>query len=228
MILPRHVGFIMDGNRRWAKKLSNMITMWHESGSETLEKIIALVVDNKIEYASFWALSKENILERSQVEIQAIYHLIRHKIPKLVTSFLANNLRFEVMGDMSLLPEDIAKILFDAQSQTKKMTGTCIIIAIAYSGQDEIIRGIKKLIDSKVDSSSLDEKSFLSFLDSGKFPPIDLIVRTWGNIRHSWFFLYQSAYAEYFFTQTLWPDFGKQDFDKAILYYQQIARNFWK
>ncbi len=100
------------------------------------------------------------------------------------------------------------------------------ILALAYSGQDEIIRGIKDWVASRGYLEPLDEKKFLTFLETGIFPPPDLIVRTGGNIRHSGYFLYQSAYSEYYFTETLWPDFKKEDLDQAMEYYDGIKRNF--
>ncbi len=102
------------------------------------------------------------------------------------------------------------------------------ILAIAYSGQDEIVRAVKRCIVEGVDAHTVTEKSFLTYLDTGKYPPLDLIVRTGGSIRHSGYFLYQSAYSEYYFTETLWPDFGKEDFEKALDFYHGIARNFGK
>ena len=104
---------------------------------------------------------------------------------------------------------------------------TCIF-AIGYSGQDEIVRWIKRVIAEWIDPNKLDEKSFLTYLDTGKYPPPDLIVRTGGSIRHSGFFLYHSAYSEYFFTDTLWPDFDEKDFNEALSYFNSTKRNFWK
>lgn len=224
----QHIGFIMDGNRRWAKKLKNIASFGHEHGSETLERVLELCLARDIPYVSVWALSKENILERSEFEIQTIYGLIRQKISRLIDRFIVDNVRLQVIWDIWLLPEDIQTILAQAIDRTHACSRITFILALGYSGQDEIVRGIKKMIDQGRSIESLDEKSFLSFLDSGAFPPPDLIVRTGWNIRHSWYFLYQSAYSEYFFTETLWPDFDKQDFDEAITYYEWVKRNFWK
>jgi undecaprenyl diphosphate synthase len=224
----QHIGFIMDGNRRWAKKLKNIASFGHEHGSETLERVLEYCLTQNIPYVSVWALSRENIIERSEFEIQTIYALIRHKIPSLINRFIADNIRLEIVWDIELLPIDIQDILHDAKVRTKNWSRITFILALGYSGQNEIIRGIKKMIEQGCDVESLDEKSFLPFLDTGSFPPPDLIVRTGWNIRHSGYFLYQSAYSEYFFTETLWPDFDRKDFDEAIAYYEGIQRNFWK
>lgn len=103
-----------------------------------------------------------------------------------------------------------------------------LILAFAYSGQDEIVRGVRRAIAEGVDPSTLDEKSLLAYLDTGRYPPPDLIVRTGGSIRHSGFLLYHSAYSEYYFTPTLWPDFGRSDFDQAIEQYNSTKRNYGK
>jgi undecaprenyl diphosphate synthase len=103
------------------------------------------------------------------------------------------------------------------------------VLAFAYSGQDEIVRAVKRCMQEWIDPSWLTEETFLKYLDTGAYPPPDIIVRTGGNVRHSGYFLYQSAYSEYFFTETLWPDFSQKDFDAVISYYEtEIQRNFWK
>lgn len=218
----------MDGNRRWAKKLSNVVSFGHASGGDNIENILILCLDAGIEYVSMWALSKENILERSEIEIAGIYQLFRDKIPKLVEKLISNSIRLDIVGDLWLVPPDIRSLLLDAIDRTKSGTRMTCIFAIAYSGQDEIIRGIKRAIAEWIDPKTLDEKSFLTYLDTGKYPPPDLIIRTGGSIRHSGFYLYHSAYSEYFFSDTLWPDFWKRDFDMALEFYNSTKRNFWK
>ena len=224
----KHIGFIMDGNRRWAKKIANLASFGHAKWSDNIENILQLCLDEKIEIVSMWALSKENILERSQVEIGGIFQLFRDKIPKLVEKLIKNSIRLDIVGDLWLVPADIRTLLLDAIEQTKEWKNMTCIFAIGHSGQDEIIRGIKRAIAEWIDPKTLDEKSFLTYLDTWKYPPPDLIVRTWGAIRHSGFFLYHSAYSEYFFTETLWPDFGKTDFYQALEFYNSTKRNFWK
>lgn len=224
----KHISFIMDGNRRWAKKFSNLTSYGHAKWSNNIETILELCLLEKIEIVSMWALSRENILERSKLEIAGIFQLFRDKVPTLVEKLKKNSVRLDIIGDLWLVPDDIRTLLSDAMDQTKDGKNMTCIFAIAYGGQDEIIRGIQRVMAEWIDPKTLDEKTFLTYLDSGKYPPPDLIVRTGGKNRHSWFFLYQSAYAEYFFSDTLWPDFGKVDFDKAIEFYNSTIRNFWK
>jgi undecaprenyl diphosphate synthase len=223
-----HIGFIMDGNRRWAKKLKNLISFWHLRGGENIEKVLGMCLAKNISYVSMWALSKENITERDSEEVAAIYELIRTKVPKLVTSMKEKSIKFETIGDLWLLPDDVRNLLFEATESTKEGTAMTFILAFAYGGQDEIVRGVKRCILEGIDPSTLDDKTFLQYLDSGAFPPPNLIVRTGGNIRHSGYFLYQSAYSEYYFTETLWPDFDQAEFDRAVSYYEKVQRNFGK
>ncbi len=224
----QHIGFIMDGNRRWAKKLNNIASFGHKQGGDNVEPVLHMCLAAGIEYVSMWALSKENITERSEFELTAIFGLIRYKIPRVLPSLIASSIRFEAIGDLSLLPDDIQTILADAKEATAAGTKMTFSLVLGYSGQDEIVRGVKRCIAEWVDPATLNEKEFLKYIDTGVFPAPDLIVRTGGNIRHSWYFLYQSAYSEYYFTETLWPDFDQSEFDRAVAYYDGIKRNFGK
>ena len=218
----------MDGNRRWAKKLKNIAAFGHDKGSDKIETVLEMALNKNIPYVSMWALSKENITERAAEEVVCIYSLIRNKLPKLVHRFLEKGIRFQVIGDISLIPDDVRQVLLNSIEATSDCQAMTFILAFWYSGQDEIVRGVKKCLQAGVDPETLDEKEFLTYMDSGAYPPPDLIVRTGGNIRHSGYFLYQSAYSEYFFTETLWPDFSQSDFDAAVSFYEWVKRNFGK
>ena len=224
----QHIGFIMDGNRRWAKKIGNIIKIWHENGGKTFEQVLEWCYEKEIPFVSFWALSKENILERTEDELLSIYTIIRWSLPRLISQAEERNISIDYVGDIWLLPKDIRDMLIEAQEKTEKNTKMTVILALAYSGQDEIVRGVRRYIAQGNDIALLDEKNFLDFLDSWAFPPPDLIVRTGWATRHSGYFLYQSAYSEYFFTQTLWPDFSRSDLEEALEYFASIKRNFGK
>ena len=224
----QHIGFIMDGNRRWAKKLKNIATFWHKNGWENIEKVLSLCLDEGIQYVSMWALSKENITERDTEEVTAIYQLMEDKIPTLVPKLQKQWIRLEVVWDLWLVPPHIRTILLDAMESTSTGDTMTFILAIGYSWQDEIVRWVKRCIAEGIDPAILTEKEFQNYLDTGKYPPPDIIVRTGGNIRHSGYFLYQSAYSEYFFTETLWPDFGKKDLDEVLSSFKNYTRNFGK
>lgn len=223
-----HIGFIMDGNRRWAKKLSNVVSFGHAIGGDNVEKILSLALSEGIPYVSMWALSKENILERDRSEITSIFELLEQKVPKLIPKLIEQSIRFEVVWDLWLVPPSSRTILLDATEATKTWKKMVFVLAVGYSGQDEIVRAVKRCMLEWIDPRTLTEKGFLDYLDTGKYPPPDLIVRTGGNRRHSGFFLYQSAYSEYYFTDTLWPDFGWEDFARALEFFYSAKRNFWK
>ena len=127
---------------------------------------------------SLWALSKENILERSEVEIAGIFQLFREKIPKLIEKLIRESVRFDIVGDLWLVPADVRTLLLESIERTKEGTKMTCVFAIAYSGQDEIVRGIRRVLAEGIDPKTLDEKTFLTYLDSGRYPPPDLIVRT--------------------------------------------------
>jgi undecaprenyl diphosphate synthase len=218
----------MDGNRRWAKKLSNIVSFGHESGWANVEKVLTLALEAGIPYTSMWALSKENIIERDPIEIATIFRLFEEKVPKLIPKLQKAGIRMEIIGDLWLVSPAVRTILLDAIEATKAGDKMTFILAVAYSGQDEIVRWVKRAIAEGVDPQTLTEREFLTYLDSGRYPPPDLIVRTGGSIRHSGFYLYQSAYSEYYFTDTLWPDFGALDFEKALDAYALSGRNFGK
>lgn len=218
----------MDGNRRYAKKLSTIFSLGHKKWGENIETVLGYCLDAGISYVSMWALSKENITERAEDEISAIYEIIRSELPRLIPKLQRNSIAVEIIGDIWLLPLDIRNILFEAVDATKNGKKMTCILALGYGGQDEIVRGVKRAIAEWVDPASLTEKEFLTYLDTGAYPPPDIIVRTGGNIRHSGFFLYQSAYSEYYFTDVLWPEFDEKEFQKVLTYYEGIQRNFGK
>lgn len=218
----------MDGNRRWATAKNLAKHLGHHQGAKTTEDIVELCVKNNIEIVSFWALAKKNILERSAQELDYLYSLFEEFLGKIETSCEKNQICFEFVGDITLLPETLQKSLQYLQSKTKDFTKMILILAIGYGGQDEIVRATKRIIQAGIDPETLDEKSFLNYLDSGKFPPPDLIIRTGGDVRHSGYFLYQAEYSEYYFTNTLWPDFEETEFHKALNSLKNAKRNFGK
>lgn len=218
----------MDGNRRWATAKNLAKHLWHHRGAETTEEIVELCVKNNIEIVSFWALAKKNILERSNQELSYLYDLFEEFLEKIETSCVKNQIRFEMVGDMDLLPKTLLNSLQKLKKNTNSFEKMILILAIGYGWQDEIVRAAKRAIRAGVDPDTLDEKSFLQFLDTGAFPPPDLIVRTGGDVRHSGYFLYQAEYSEYYFTDTLWPDFGETEFYTSLHSLKNAKRNFGK
>lgn len=224
----QHIGFIMDGNRRWAKKLKNIASFGHRNGFRNIENVLDMCHNAQIPFVSMWWLSKENIVERSREEIEALFEIIRTQVIALAGRMKEKGVRFQTVGDLTLLPDDVRTALLDATELTKDGTVMTAILAVAYSGQDEIIRGVRRCIAEWVNPETLTEKDFPHYLDTGAYPPPDVIVRTGGHMRHSGYFLYQSAYSEYFFTETLWPDFWQKDLDAVLDFFAATKRNFGK
>ncbi len=223
-----HLWIIMDWNRRWAKSKMLPTLMWHKAWFENAVKIIRYAWKiPEISHLTLWALSKENLVKRDALELAWIIKLIE-KLQYLLPELQENNIKFETIWDIEKLPETSQKVLQNVKNETKNNTGMILIAAFVYSGQDEIIRAIKKIFSSWIDINSLDEKWFKKFLDTRDFPAPDLIIRTGWDIRHSGFMLYDSDYSEYYFTQKLWPDFDEQELEKAIDFLQWSKRNFGK
>ena len=223
-----HIGFILDGNRTWAKNKWLPSFEWHRKGYDNIAPILDLCISHSIEYTTLWVLSDKNIQERSHEEVSYLFDLLTHGIKKLGKTAQKKGIRLCTIWDTSLLPESCLKNIHEAECLTRNNTHMTCIIAIGYGWRNEITRGIQRWIAENKDIHTLNEASFWSFIESGKFPPIDLIVRTGWHMRHSWLLLYGSEYAEYFFTPTLWPDFGENDFDAAMNQYKNATRKFGK
>ena len=222
-----HVGFIMDWNRRWAKKRFLPSFAWHKAWADNLINIIKLSKEAWIKNVTFWALSTENIISRSQEELTWIFQLVE-KLPDYLADMLNDWVKFEVIWDMDLLPASTSKVLTETIEKTKNNDWITMILAIAYGWRNEIIRWIKKFISSWDDINLLNEKSFLNYIDTWRFPEPDLLVRTWWDIRLSWFLQYVSDYSEFYFSDKYWPDFDKIEFQKAIESFNKAKRNHWK
>lgn len=228
----------MDGNRRWAEKRWILKYLWHDKWADTMENTVDLCLKYWIEYVSIWALAKKNITERSSIELDHLYNLLLKRIPKMEIKFLKSGVKLETVWDLDLLPVKVKESLLDLQEKTKNLDKITFILAIWYGWQDEIVRWVKDYIKENIDSlnkdniddflNELNENKFAKYIDTGKYPTPDLIVRTGWDIRTSWYFLYQSEYSEMYFTDTLWPDFDENEFNKALASLKWAKRNFWK
>lgn len=223
-----HIGFIMDGNRRWAKQHLLKSFDGHRRGLGQFQSVVEACVLEGCTHASFWALAKKNIEERSADELAYLYDLIREMIAHFRVEAAQKNLSFGWIGNRTILPPDIVTLLDDAREETSQHTGMMVIVAIGYGGQDEIIQGIRHLVSQGVDLASLDEKRFAECLSSGSYPPPDLIIRTGGTVRTSGYWLYGSEYSEWYFSDKYWPDFDHSELKKAIASFGGVIRNFGK
>ncbi len=225
--IPNHIWIIMDWNRRWANSIWLPKIMWHKAWADNVVKITEYSDKLWIKYLTLWALSTDNLKKREEKEVQAIIKLV-NSIEKYLNKMKINNLRFETIWNISKLPKQSQEILEEVKENTKDNTWITLILALIYWWQDEIVRATKKIIKSWINSDKLNRKEFRKYLDTWAFPEIELIIRTGWNIRHSGFLLYDSEYAEYYFTQKKWPEFNEIELNKAIESFSWSKRNFWK
>lgn len=225
METPLHIGIILDGNRRYAKK--KMLESWkgHELGARAVENLIDYVSDLGINQVTLYALSQENIKERSEVELDFLYKLFR-KMFKRIEEKKSKNLKIRFIGDIEMLPKDLFKQCRKLEEDTKNNNGLIVNFCIAYGGKQEIIQAIKRIIKSKTPENKITEKIIEKYLHLRSKP--DLVIRTGGDIRTSNFLPWQSTYSEWFFIKKLWPEFTKKDLIKIIKEFNNRKRNFGK
>ena len=219
----KHIAIVMDGNGRWAKKRGLPRSMGHKEGLNTVKRITKAVSDLGIPYITLYIFSTEN-WKRTEAEVGFLMGLIKQHLKAELKFYADNNIRIEHIGNLSGLPQDIQDEINSVRDKTSAYTGTSIVLAINYGAQNEIIRAIRKINPDELHSIS--EELFDSKLDTGKIPPVDLLIRTGGEKRLSNFLLWQSAYAELYFTDTLWPDWTVEDLYAAIEDYKKRNRRY--
>ena len=221
--LPKHVAFIMDGNRRWAQKKGKERNYGHHAGSVTFEKMIKYCQDIKIKYITFYAFSTEN-WKRSEEEIRGLFDLLRKYMSDGRTNeFLKSNIKVNILGDISKFPKDLIKLCADIAKDTKNCTDVTLNLALNYGSRDEILYAAEQCVKNK---QEITKENFEKHLYTAGQPDPDLIIRTSGEYRLSNFLLYQAAYSELYFVKTLWPAFSVRNFKKALIAYQSKSRRF--
>ena len=226
MVIPASVAIIMDGNGRWAQKRNLPRTMGHREGCKVVEKIIEDAGSIGIRYLTVYAFSTEN-WNRSAEEVGALMDLFRYYAGRLLKRAVENNVRIRMIGDRSRFPEDIIAAIGELEEKTASNTGLTFIMAANYGGRDEIRRAAIRYAASCRDASpALTEKEFSEYLDTAGIPDPDLVIRTSGEERISNFLLWQAAYAEFVFTDVLWPDFNKEELLACIREYNGRNRRF--
>ena len=229
--IPQHVAIIMDGNGRWAKKRHMPRTYGHKKGAEVLEQTLENCDHLGIRYLTVYAFSTEN-WARPYEEVQVIMNLFRQYLENSVEKCMKNNVRCRVIGERSKLSPDIQDAVSKLEEKTRDNTGITFIIAINYGGRDELCRGMRKMSedvrDGKITSDIISEDTIKNYLDTADFPDPDLLIRTSGEQRLSNFLLWQLAYAEFYFTDTPWPDFNNEELIKAIEVYTSRDRRYGK
>ena len=223
--LPLHVAITMDGNGRWAQKRKLPRTSGHDEGLRTAKRIVKAASDLGIKYLTLYVFSTEN-WKRAEQEVGFLMNLIHTHLCGELAFYKENGIRVRHIGNFEALPAGIQKDIKQAMDDTADFKGMTVNLAINYGGRDEIIRGIKKIIDNKIDTARLDEKLFASYLDMPECPDVDLLIRTGGEQRLSNYLLWHVAYAEQIYTDTLWPDYSNDEFYSHIEAFQHRNRRF--
>jgi undecaprenyl diphosphate synthase len=223
--LPEHVAIIMDGNRRWADKRGIPHIQGHEAGLENVRRIAGVLNDYHIGYATVYVFSTEN-WNRSKEEVDGLMMLLQRRIDEVTAGFDTQNIRLKHLGSMENLPSGITSRVQKAIDITKNNTGLTLNLAFNYGGRADIVNAARRIIREGVPADKVDEKIFGGYLYTNGIPDVDLLIRPGGELRLSNFLLWQSAYAEFYFSDVLWPDFEKAELDKALLAFSNRQRRF--
>lgn len=227
-VLPVHIGIIMDGNGRWAKKRGLPRLAGHKAGADTFKKIARYCNKIGIKYLTVYAFSTEN-WKRPQKEVEAIIDLLRNYL-RDAENYKKENIRVRFIGDISVFDQEIRMKIAESQSESKEFTGLNLNIAINYGGKDEIVHAAKLLAKEAAEgalrSDDIDETAFESRLYTAGQPNVDLVIRPSGEYRLSNFMVWQSAYAEFVFMNVLWPDFTEKHLNEALREYANRSRRF--
>ncbi|HOA34358.1 MAG: isoprenyl transferase [Clostridiales bacterium] len=232
IVLPRHVGVIMDGNGRWAKKRGLPRYEGHREGAKTFRRIAEYASEIGIKNITFYAFSSEN-WKRPPQEVNAIMQLLREYLDEAERRQKENEekgIRIRFIGDLSRLPEDIRKKIEEAQKLSEEKTKCTVSIAVNYGGRQEIVKAVRDIAEKarkgEIKPEDITEADIENCLYTAGIPDADLIIRPSGEKRLSNFLTWQSVYAEFYYTDVLWPDFTTDDFDKAILDFANRDRRF--
>jgi len=218
-----HVGFIMDGNRRWAKKGGLLPYVGHNMGGETLEKILEVCPKYNIDIVTIYALSTENLVNRSQVELTALMELLKMMATTKKDKLLAGGIKVKIAGDISPFPISTKQALLDLVKATENCDKSILQICLNYGGKADIINSLKKISEQNLE---INDENITKYLSVQGEP--ELIIRTGGVQRLSNFLLWQCGYSELFFSDKLWPEFDENDLVKALDFYNDQLRNFGK
>lgn len=225
--LPRHIAIILDGNGRWAQKRGLPRTAGHAAGAETFRRIATYCKNIGLEYLTVYAFSTEN-WKRPPQEVETIMSLLEKYLYEAIERMERDKVKMEFFGDVSVLSLKLRDLIARTREISKHYDGCQVNICLNYGGRDEILRAVRAYAeDVKAGADpELTEESFSRYLYSAGVPDPDLMIRPGGELRQSNFLMWQSAYAEWYFTDTLWPDFTEKDMDRAIAAYQHRDRRY--
>lgn len=223
--IPAHIGIIMDGNGRWAKKRGQLRTQGHLEGLSRAKAIVQAASDMGIRYLTLYAFSTEN-WKRAAEEVSFIMGLVKQYLRSEFAFFRKNHIRIRHAGDMETLPPDIAGEIRGVCAETAAFPGLQVVLALNYGGRNELVRAVKRIVQEHTAAEHITEGCIGARLDNPDVPDPDLIIRTAGEFRTSNFLLWEAAYAEYYISDKLWPDWSAEDLAEAIRAYGNRDRRF--
>lgn len=223
-MIPRHIGIILDGNGRWAAARGRKRSYGHKKGSENVEKVVSAAFARGVEAVTVYAFSSEN-WQRPQDEVDELMRLLGEYLEKLSASAVKNQVKIKVIGSRERLSDKLKNIIDRETAKTAAFKGRVLNICVDYGGMQEIAFAARA---AYADGGSITPESIAAHLYTADCPPLDLIIRTGGELRLSNFMLFQAAYAELYFTDVLWPDFGEEELDAAFNSYASRKRRFGK
>jgi len=223
--LPAHVAIVPDGNGRWAERRGLPRLMGHRAGVKNMRAIIEYLNDYGIKYVTLYGFSSEN-WARPKDEVTGLFQILKERIEQDVPKLHKKGIRVRHLGRLHELPDWLQKSVREAMTLTEHNTKLVLNLAFNYGGKLEIIDAVRRIIADNVPPDKLDEKLFSNYLYTAGLPDVDLLIRTGDELRLSNFLIWQTAYSEYYFTDVLWPDFNKEDIDKALIAYSHRERRF--
>ncbi|MDG2387564.1 MAG: isoprenyl transferase [Flavobacteriaceae bacterium] len=229
--LPKHVAIIMDGNGRWARLQGKNRVKGHQQGARSVREVVEEATKKKIEFLTLYAFSTDN-WSRPKDEVSLLMKLLVSSLKKEFNRLITNDIRLKAIGDLNGLPNGVKEELIYVIEKTKENKGMVLTLALNYGGKEELTRAMKdiaiKVKNSIISPENVDQSTIIEHLYTQNLPAVDLLIRTSGEERISNFLLWHIAYAELYFTKTLWPDFKKEDLQKALVDYTKRERRFGK
>jgi len=223
--LPGHVAIIMDGNGRWAERRGLPRLAGHLAGVNRIRSVVATLLNNRIEYTTLYGFSSEN-WNRPEEEVQGLFQILEERIDQEATEMHRQNIRIKHVGRLNELPSGVQSSISRACSLTQNNSGMVLIFAFNYGGRHELVDTARKLAEQKIPPAEIDEQMFAANLYTAGIPDVDLVIRTGGELRISNFLLWQAAYAEFYFTKVLWPDFTPEQVNRSLSAFAERKRRF--
>jgi undecaprenyl diphosphate synthase len=229
LIIPTHIAIVMDGNGRWAKARNLSRIAGHKAGIDVARAIVTACNKLELKYLTLYAFSSEN-WQRPQEEVNNLMMLLRYYLKNEAQSLHKNNIKVQVIGNLSKLDNDLQELINDLMNLTKNNSGMHLILALSYGSREEITEAARRIAqdykDEKISLSEINTEQFNNYLYTKGIPDPDLLIRTSGELRISNFLIWQMAYTEFYFTHTLWPDFNKKELTHAIKEFNKRERRY--